>query len=434
MPIGSRNSLQMEIKDRHSQQPVQVYTTFKPALQRIAEKAVQKVLDKGGARLHASQAALVAMRTDGRVVAMVGGRDWAASRFNRAVQARRQPGSAFKTFVYLAALKAGARPGTVLADQPVNIGVWEPENFGGGHRGTVTPGQAFSPSSNRVAMKVSEAAGRDAVIGTARDLGIASPIAPNASLALGTSKVSLLEMTAAYAAIAAGVYPIKPWGVAGLGAEPAGGGEPPREAGLWKLAGAESMRELLSLQPEASSHPLAARSQANLPQMGQDFPRGVRVARNGSGRAARLPIPAFGKTGTSQDHRDAWFIGFAGDLVIGVWVGNDGNTPMNRVAGASLAAEIWLLAMQEALDTGPEFWRKLPSARVFEVRSQEPLERSSGLAALDALVVTADPGSGGTRRSTQASPSPRRRLTSKELERREASSSDFSDMSWLGRD
>ncbi len=363
------DSLQMEMKDRHSRQPVQVYTTFKPALQRISEKAIQKVLDKQGSRLHASQAALVAMRTDGRVVAMAGGRDWAASRFNRAVQARRQPGSAFKTFVYLSALKAGARPGVVSADEPIFIDGWELENFGGGHRGNVTLSQAFSSSINTVAVKVSEAAGRDAVIGTARDLGITSPVAPNASLALGTSKVSLLEMTAAYAAIAAGVYPVKPWGVAGLGAESAVGGEPPREAGLWKLAGADSMRELLSSE-----------------------------VRNGFGRAARLPIPAFGATGTSQQHRDAWFIGFAGNLVIGVWAGNDDNTPMEGVTGGSLPAEIWQLVMQEALDTDPEFWRKLPSAGAFEARSREPLERSPGLAALDALVVTADPGSSGTRR------------------------------------
>ncbi len=394
-------SLQMEMKNRHSQQPVHVYTTFKPALQRIAEKAVQKVLDKEGGRLHASQAALVAMRTDGRVVAMVGGRDWAASRFNRAVQARRQPGSAFKTFVYLAALKAGARPGTVLADEAVLIDGWEPENFGGGHRGNVTLAEAFSSSSNTVAVKVSEAAGRDAVIGTARDLGIASPIAPNASLALGTSKVSLLEMTAAYAAIAAGVYPVKAWGGAGLGAEPASSGEPPREAGRWKLAGADSMRELLSLE-----------------------------VRNGSGRAARLPIPAFGKASTSQEHRDAWFIGFAGNLVIGVWVGNDDNTPMNGVTGGSLPAEIWQLAMQEALDTGPDFQRTLPSAGVFKAHGQEPLECFSRLAALEASAV---PGSKGTRQATQATPSRRRRLTLQEFERREANSSDFSDMSWPGR-
>jgi len=128
----ARDSPQMEMKDRHSRQPVQVYTTFKPALQRIAEKAVQKVLDKEGGRVHASQAALVAMRTDGRVVAMVGGRDWAASRFNRAVQARRLPGSAFKDVRLSGRTGSGASPGVVLADEPIFIRSWGPESFGGG--------------------------------------------------------------------------------------------------------------------------------------------------------------------------------------------------------------------------------------------------------------------------------------------------------------
>jgi penicillin-binding protein 1A len=398
------DSLQMQMKDRHSQQPVQVHTTFKPALQRIAEKAVQRVLDKHGGRLHVSQAALVAMRTDGRVVAMVGGRDWAASRFNRAVQARRQPGSAFKTFVYLAALGTGASPGVVLADEPIFIRSWGPENFGDGHCGSVTPAQAFSASIDTVAVKVSEGAKRDTATGAARDLRITSPITPKASFAIGTSNLSLLEMTAAYAAIAAGVYRVEPWGGAGLGAEPTGGGEPPSEAGLWKLARAESMRELLS--PEV---------------------------RNGSGRAARLPIPAFASTGTSQQHRDGWFIGFAGNLVIGVWAGNDDNTPMDGVTGGSLPAEIWQLAMQEALDTDPDFRRTLPSAGGFKAHSQEPLECFSRLAALEAPVVTARAGPGGTHQSTQATPSRRRRLTSQEPERREAISSDFGDMGWPGR-
>lgn len=368
------DSLQMEMKDRHSQHPVQVYTTFEPALQRIAEKAIQKVLNKQGGRLHASQAALVAMRTDGRVVAMIGGKDWAASRFNRAVQARRQPGSAFKTFVYLTALQAGARPDMMLADEPVSIEGWEPKNFGGGHRGDVTLSQAFASSINTIAVKLSEAVGRDAVIGTARDLGITAPIAPNASLSLGTSEVSLLEMTAAYAAIAAGVYPVKPWGIAGLETKPVNGGEPPREAGVWKLAQANTMRELLAA-----------------------------VVRKGSGHAARLPIPTFGKTGTSQDYRDAWFIGFAGNLVIGVWVGNDDNTPMNGVTGGSLQAAIWQLVMQKALDTDSDFRRKLPQIAVFEARSRKPFERSSRLASLEALVVSAaDAESRRMRRSTHA--------------------------------
>ena len=401
------DSLEMEMKDRHSQHPVQVYTTFEPALQRIAEKAVQKVLNKQGRRLHASQAALVAMRTDGRVVAMVGGKDWAVSRFNRAVQARRQPGSAFKTFVYLAALQAGARPDMVLADEPVSIEGWEPKNFGGRHRGSVTLTQAFSSSINSVAVKLSEAVGRDAVIGTARDLGITSPMAPNASLALGTSEVSLLEMTAAYAAIAANVYPVKPWGIAGLETKPVNGGEPPREAGVWKLAQANTMRELLAA-----------------------------VVRKGSGRAARLSIPAFGKTGTSQEYRDAWFIGFAGNLVIGVWAGNDDNTPMNGVTGGSLPAEIWQLVMQKALDTGFNSRRKPPKIPVFEARSREPLQSPSRLASLEALVVSAaDSELRRMRRSTHAmavGSSRQRHFVSEEPFIFDFSS-DLSDMGWFGR-
>jgi penicillin-binding protein 1A len=383
------DSLQMEMKDRRSQQPVLVYTTFEPALQRIAENAIKKVLDKEGRRLHASEAALVAMRTDGRVVAMAGGRDWEASRFNRAVQARRQPGSAFKTFVYLAALRAGARPDMALADEPVSNDGGESKNSGGGHRGTVSLTKAFSRSADTVAVKLSEAVGRDAVIGMARDLGIASPIDSNENLSLGTSKVSLLEMTAAYAAIAAGVYPVKPWGVAGLDAKPPGGAEPPREAGLWKLAKADSMRELLSA-----------------------------AIRQGSGRAARLPIPAFGITGASLEQRDAWFIGFAGNLVIGVWAGNDDGSPMEGVAGGSLAAEIWRLAMRQAMDADPGFQRKPAPALVFEARAREPLERSAALPSLAALVAAG--------RSMQAAERGRsRRRRTEELEARESISSIF---------
>ena len=229
------------------------------------------MLDKHGGRLHVSQAALVAMRTDGRVVAMVGGRDWAASRFNRAVQARRQPGSAFKTFVYLAALGTGASPGVVLADEPIFIRSWGPENFGDGHCGSVTPAQAFSASIDTVAVKVSEGAKRDtATGGGARSQDYLS-ITPKASFAIGTSNLSLLEMTAAYAAIAAGVYRVEPWGGAGLGDEPTGGGEPPAKRVFGSLPGRKVCESCCP-----------------------------RRFGNGSGRAARLPIPAFASTGTSH--------------------------------------------------------------------------------------------------------------------------------------
>jgi penicillin-binding protein 1A len=368
------DTLQKEISDPHSQQPAQVHTTFEPALQRIAEKAIRSVLKREGRDSRVSQAAVVVMRTDGRVVAMAGGADHrGAGQFNRAVQARRQPGSAFKMFVYLAALRAGAQPDMVFADEPVTIDGWEPQNHGGSYRGNVTLTEAFSSSINTVAVKVSEAAGRGNVIATARDLGITTPMAPNPSLPLGTSEVSLLELTSAYAAIAAGAYPVKPWGVAGVGAKPADGGTPPPGAGLWKLAEAESMRELLSA-----------------------------VVNDGTGRTAQLQIPAYGKTGTSQSHRDAWFIGFAGNLVVGVWAGNDDGSPMDGVTGGSIPAQIWRRFMREALDDDAGFQRTLPQIAAFEARSQVPPERPSGLASLEEAAVAADTEPRKHRRSRQA--------------------------------
>ena len=351
-------TLQKDLTDRHSRQPIQVYTTFDPGLQRMAEDTVRTVLDKQGRKQNASQAAVVVMRTDGRVVAMVGGKERASSQFNRAVQARRQPGSSFKAFVYLAALRAGAHPDTLIMDEPVSIDGWEPKNFDGGNRGTVSLTQAFAGSINTVAVKLSEAAGRQAVITAAQDLGIGSPLAPNASLSLGTSEVSLLEMTSAYAAIAAGAYPVKPWGAAGLDAVPADGGRPPADSGLWQLEEADEMRELLSA-----------------------------VVRGGSGQAASLPIATYGKTGTSQEHRDAWFIGFAGNLVVGVWVGNDDSTPMKRVTGGGLPAQIFKKFMQGAMKSDPKFPRKLPTIAAFQAR-ENPVDRTSATASLDAAFIT----------------------------------------------
>ena len=355
-------TLQKDMADSHSGRPIQVHTTFDSGLQRKAEEAIRSVLDKQGRKQNASQAALVVMRADGRVLAMVGGRERAASQFNRAVQARRQPGSSFKTFVYLAALRAGAQPDTLITDEPISIDGWEPKNFDGEHNGTMALARAFAASVNTVAVKLSESVGREAVIAAARDLGIGSPLAPNPSLALGTSEVSLLEMTSAYAAIAAGAYPVRPWGVAGLDALAAEGGRPPSDAGLWKLEEADELRELLSA-----------------------------VVRGGSGQAARLSIPAYGKTGTSQEHRDAWFVGFAGNLVVGVWVGNDDGAPMKKVTGGGLPAQIWKKFMQGAMKSDPKFERKLPIIAAFEARDRDMPEHPSGVASLDGMFIEAEP-------------------------------------------
>jgi penicillin-binding protein 1A len=292
-----------------------VQTTLEGDLQRLAVRAVRR------AGLGRAQAALVAMRLDGRVVAMVGGKDYARSPFNRAVQARRQPGSAFKLFVYLAAFRHGLTPSTPVDDRPIRLGSWQPRNYGDAYRGPELLRDAVAYSSNSVAVQISERIGRDNVIRAARDLGITTPLRPDPSLPLGVNNVTLLELTAAYAAVAAGRYPIRPHGL-------------PPESGGWFGWGGDGNRPV-------------ARDRA--------FPmlRDVlhAVVQRGTGRAAALSVPTFGKTGTTSDYRDAWFVGFAGDLVVGVWIGNDDNRPLPGTSGGGLPARIWRSFMAEALGT-----------------------------------------------------------------------------------
>ncbi|WP_374469327.1 transglycosylase domain-containing protein [Phenylobacterium sp.] len=289
---------------------VRVQTTLDSVLQAQAQRAVRRAI--AGARgQRASQAALVAMRTDGRVVAMVGGLDYQQSQFNRATQAMRQPGSAFKLFVYLAALRRGYTPDSAILDAPLRLGDWTPQNHEGEYAGRPVPlRDAFARSSNVAAVRLSEQVGRQNVIRAARDLGVRSPIPGDPTIALGTSQMSLLELTSAYAAVAAGRTPVTP---RGLLAEPRYGpfGGPPRPRAL----GARERDGLLVLLRD--------------------------VVTRGTGTGAALRTPVYGKTGTSQDYRDAWFVGFTGDLVVGVWVGNDDNSPMNRVTGGSIPARIF---------------------------------------------------------------------------------------------
>jgi len=318
--------------------PLKVRTSFDPVLQSLADEAVEKVLKANAKRLRVGQAALVAMRPDGRVLAMVGGRDYRKSQFNRAYQALRQPGSSFKTFVYLAALRAGANPDMYASDEPITIGDWSPQNYGRNYRGPVSLRTAFAFSINTVAVRVSEAIGRDDVITASRDLGITSPLASTPSIALGTSEVSLLELTSAYAAVAADAYPVLPWGVEGFG-EGEGKGRPPGGAGQWRLMVGDQMRDLLATTVD-----------------------------HGTAQGARLPVRAYGKTGTSQDFRDAWFIGFAGNLVVGVWVGNDDNKPMRRVTGGSLPAQIWRQFMTGAIRKDKHFHSRLQRVAAYPAR------------------------------------------------------------------
>ena len=339
-----------------------VRTTFEPALQRIAEQAVRKILKRSSRSRKAGQAALVAMRPDGRIVAMVGGVDHETSQFNRATQALRQPGSSFKAFVYLAAMRAGGRPDMQVLDEPVAIGDWTPENYSRKYRGLVTLQNAFSSSINTVAVRLSEAVGRTEVVKAARDLGITTPLISDPSIALGTSEVTLLELTAAYAAFAANAYPVKPWAIVSTGGDISRAGRPPKDAGLWRMVDGDQMRALLAA-----------------------------TVQRGTGRGARLAIPAFGKTGTSQNYRDAWFIGFAGNLVVGVWVGNDDNTPMRHVTGGNLPTLIWQDFMSRAQQHDRHFRPRLPG-RIAAFRARTPSRRRDAIqaSALDLLLLRGD--------------------------------------------
>jgi penicillin-binding protein 1A len=315
---------------------VKVRTTLDRNLQRLAARAI------GRAEIGDAQAALVAMRPDGRVVAMVGGKNYSDSPFNRVTQARRQPGSAFKLFVYLAALRAGWTPDSMIEDAPITIGGWTPVNSDRVYRGRITLREAFARSSNAATVRLSQEVGRANVIRAARDLGITTPLPDKPSIALGTAGVSLLELTSAYAAVASGQYPVI---ARGLNEE-----QPPEGlAAFFRSAG--------TLEPQRDRIPMLDLLYA--------------AANNGTGRRAALSVPTFGKTGTTQENRDALFIGFAGNLVVGVWVGRDDNKSLGKISGGTVPAEIWRNFMSSALAVdrgrGPslpgEFQRPGPEKR-----------------------------------------------------------------------
>jgi 1A family penicillin-binding protein len=295
-----------------------VETTLAPDLQRLAERIVGKNLAEEGKKLDVGQAALVAMTPDGAVLAMVGGLDHRASQFNRAAQAHRQAGSLFKLFVYLAALQRGLTPDMTAVDGPVHVGDWSPANFDDRYYGTVTLRDAFALSLNSVAVQVASEIGWGAVAEQARGMGVRSPMLAVPALSLGAADVTLLEMTAAFAAVAADQARVEPFAIRRI------------------VIGDQA----LEWHPLAPGKPTWNRDQA-LDLLGA-------VMRTGTAAAAALDHPSYGKTGTSQDHRDAWFVGFDDALVVGVWVGNDDDTPMRQVTGARLPAAIWHDFMTEA--------------------------------------------------------------------------------------
>ncbi len=303
-----------------------VRTTLDMRLQHLAERRLRETVAANRGKRGVTQGALVAMTTDGAVRALVGGVDYRRSQFNRATDALRQPGSVFKLFVYLAALESGLRPGDGFVDGPLAIGKWRPRNYPDRHRGEVTLREAFARSINTVAVRVSERVGRRRVIEAARRLGVTTPLKAHPSLALGASEVSLLELTAAYAVIANRGLLVWPHGIL----------EIRRRSG-------EILYRREADGPTRVVNGGAARDMDGL----------LRAAvASGTGRRAGPGVPAAGKTGTSQDFRDAWFVGYVEGLVAGVWVGNDDGRPMRRVTGGNLPAPLWRGFVRDALGPG----------------------------------------------------------------------------------
>ncbi len=299
-----------------------VMTTLDLRLQRVAETALTALLDRDGAKAGVDQGALVALTPDGAVRALVGGRRYADSQFNRATTAQRQPGSAFKPFVYLAAVEAGFSADDRVSDAPIAIGGWRPRNFDDKTRGEITLREALARSVNTATVRLAQRLGVDRVIGVAKRLGLQPDFHRELSVALGTNEVSLLELTGAYAPFANGGMSVIPYAVTEI--RDTAGHIVYRRSGSGgaRVIGRNALAEIDDM--------LAA------------------VIKSGTGRAAALDRPAGGKTGTSQEFRDAWFVGFTADFVTGVWLGNDDGTPMEAVTGGSLPAKLWRTFMVEA--------------------------------------------------------------------------------------
>ena len=330
-----------------------VHTTLEPKLQEAARLAATRAIAKFGKRERVGEAAVVMMKPDGAVSALLGGVDYQNSVFNRATQARRQPGSAFKPFVYLAALESGISPWDQRDDEAVDINGYRPENFGNHEYGTLTLADALAHSVNTITVNLAQEVGVPNVVAAAKRLGITSPLEANASLALGTNEVTPLELTGAYATFANGGYRIAPYFVTEVDDN--------------------SGKILYRRNPPALQRVIAGSVNRDMLAMLWG------VVTFGTGNAASLkPREAGGKTGTTQDSKDAWFVGFTTDYVTTVWVGNDDNTPTRGITGGALPAGIWREAMRVAEADKP----------------LKPLDRSPPQAAnvVDDLTASGEPG------------------------------------------
>jgi penicillin-binding protein 1A len=302
---------------------ITVETSIDPGLQAAAEKAVTEEIALKGDKFGVEQGALVAMTPEGAIRALVGGKNYADSQYNRAIAAKRQPGSAFKPFVFLTALERGLTPDTMSEDKPIDVKGWRPDNYGHLYYGPVTLTQALANSLNSVAVRLTLEFGPTAVARTAYRLGISSKLEPNPSLALGTSEVSLMEMVSAYAPLANG----------GIAAAP---------HAIERVRSADG--KLLYIRPPANLGRVI-----DLRYVGMMNAMMRETLLSGTARKADLPgWPAAGKTGTSQEFRDAWFIGYTGYLVTGIWLGNDDSSSTKKITGGGLPVEVWSRFMKVA--------------------------------------------------------------------------------------
>jgi penicillin-binding protein 1A len=304
-------------------QPVVVHTTFDLSLQEKAERAATQTLALNGKAFHASQAVIVSMTPDGAIRAMVGGLNYRQSPYNRATDAMRQPGSAFKPFLYLTAFEHGRAPSDVMTDGPVDIRGWKPTDYEGKFEGAMTLTEAFAKSSNAVAAQLIMQVGPKAVAKTAHRLGITSELLAVPSLALGSSAVTPLELTSAYAPFANGGDGVIPYGIEEI--------DTAKGDVIWSRKSGGEGRVMSPQNAAEVTHMM------------------TEVVATGTGKAARLDErPSAGKTGTTQDYHDAWFVGFTADLVTGIWVGNDDNSSMIKATGGTLPAHIFHTFMEDA--------------------------------------------------------------------------------------
>ncbi|PWK70662.1 penicillin-binding protein 1A [Aminobacter sp. AP02] len=332
-----------------------VDTTVDLTLQELAEKSIRRLIDENGKKLNVSQGALVSIDNSGAVRAMVGGYDYSTSQFDRASEARRQPGSAFKPFVYMAAVEQGRTPDSVRNDAPIKIGKWTPENYQGKYFGRVTLKTALAKSLNSVAAQLAMEVGPNAVVEAAHRMGIESELQPNVSISLGTSEVTPLELTAAYVPFANGGY--RP------------------EVHIIRRVTTTDGKVLYENTsgggPRVISPEVVGMMNAMM----------TGAVEEGTARKAAFAWPAAGKTGTSQNSRDAWFVGYTANLTTGVWFGNDDGKPMKKVTGGALPALAWhefMVAAHEGVPVAalPGSWTPRPETPEVAVESQ-PLDDNS---------------------------------------------------------